>query len=141
MVQDRTDAQRLSGLISVWQPPKANVIKINFDAGKILNGNLPGLGAICPNYRGEIMAAMAIKWQGSSDMDFLEASTALKAMILIRESGFFNVHLEGDTLRLISGIKNPSLLSSTRLVISRICEGLSFFSSRSISLSGDKGSG
>ncbi|KAL6972950.1 hypothetical protein U1Q18_027125, partial [Sarracenia purpurea var. burkii] len=80
------------------------MIKIDFDVGKILNGNLLGLGAIFRNYKGRISTYinMAIKWQRSSDTYFLEAATVLNALILATKLGFSNVHLECDSLRVIS---------------------------------------
>ncbi|KAL6992803.1 hypothetical protein U1Q18_010919 [Sarracenia purpurea var. burkii] len=63
--------------------PDAGVIKINFDAGRILNGMMARLGAIYGSFG------------------------RLKVVNFAGELGFGNIHLEGDSLRVIHGILNP----------------------------------
>ncbi|MBA0632672.1 hypothetical protein Godav_001367 [Gossypium davidsonii] len=83
---------------NVWQPPRGNVIKINFDASFNQNYHKSISGIIAQNKEGLVMASCTYPWENISDLTMAEARACLQAVVIIK--------------KLISAVKDRSCIRS-----------------------------
>ncbi|MFQ6623650.1 hypothetical protein Gotur_003347 [Gossypium turneri] len=99
---------------NVWQPPRGNVIKINFDASFNQNYHRSISGIIARNKEGLVMASCTYLFENTSNPTMAEARACLQAMA--EEIGFRDICVEGDALtiirKLISVVEDRSCIRS-----------------------------
>ena len=78
-----------------WTPPPATCYKINFDAW---------LGVVCRDSEGNVLAALNQKVGLVQSVEMAKALVARRAVVFARELSFFEVHVEGDCLRIIQAL-------------------------------------
>ena len=92
---------------SSWCAPPPLVLKANFDAHISPNGET-GLGVVFRNAAGEVcvmsVRRMAVSW----DVVTAEAMALLYAVELATRFGYGNVIFEGDSLLVVSAVRNKS---------------------------------
>ena len=86
-----------------WSPPVCNWVKLNFDA-YVPTGINHGLGVVVRDHHGQVLIAAVRRCKANWSADVCEATAALYALQLAARFGFDYVHLEGDSLTVISAI-------------------------------------
>jgi hypothetical protein len=89
----------------VWHKPDTGCIKINCDANLARSGRW-GLGAICRDHDGALVAAATWEMPGTDDPTLAEAYALYQAILLARDCCFLRVQFESDNQRIISLINN-----------------------------------
>jgi hypothetical protein len=83
-----------------WKKPSLNLYKVNTDANLSQEG-IWGLGAICRNSSGDVLAAATWKREGANEPTEAEAFAIYSAMEFAAQSGFFDVIFETDSEKLV----------------------------------------
>ncbi|GMI75965.1 hypothetical protein like AT2G13980 [Hibiscus trionum] len=90
-----------------------NYIKVNFDAVFIQNSRESFSGVVCRDGEGFVVAAGILQHHNVGDAFVAEAMAYLQAVQLVREAGFLNIIVEGDSLTVIrklrTSIKDSSI--------------------------------
>ena len=103
---------------SRWSSPQDGLVKINFDGAVFSESNQSGVGVVIRDNNGAVLASYSEKIHQTYKPDEVEVLATLKAVTFARESGFRNVILEGDSLRLITALKSTEgSLSPTSLLV------------------------
>ena len=88
----------------VWEPPPANLLKINCDGAFREDTNSGGWGIVIRNENGEVLAVGAGHLQNMGDALQAEAHAALNAIWCASEMGCRRIILETDALNLKQAI-------------------------------------
>ncbi|KAL2939333.1 hypothetical protein RDABS01_000165 [Bienertia sinuspersici] len=92
-----------------WQPPKDDVIKVNFDAAISTEFDRVGLGIIGRDVEGKVMFAMARTMCNKWESEMGEARAALEAIETARREGCTKIILEGDALVVIQALQQHTM--------------------------------
>jgi hypothetical protein len=88
-----------------WRKPEAGVIKINSDANLTRSGTW-GIGVICRDNEGNLVAAATWVMPGPDDATLAEAFAIYNAIHFARDCCFLNVRFESDNACIIRSINN-----------------------------------
>uniref|UniRef100_A0A2N9GXY5 CCHC-type domain-containing protein n=1 Tax=Fagus sylvatica TaxID=28930 RepID=A0A2N9GXY5_FAGSY len=94
--------------VTKWTPPSSGQYKVNFDGAIFTESNEAGLGAIIRNHRGEAMASLCQRIPYPHSVEAVEASATRTAVNLILDLGLREVDIEGDSLKIITALKQNS---------------------------------
>lgn len=81
----------------IWEPPKGDIVKINFDATYCQQSNKSISGIIIRN-KGLVMASCIYPWKNILNSTMAEARACLQAVIFTEELGFREACVEGDAM-------------------------------------------
>jgi hypothetical protein len=105
----------------IWKPFPFGFYKVNWDVSLNHAQGKVGIGVMAPNSNGKIVAASSSSLHASVALVVAESMAALHAVEFCHGRGFQKIVLEGDSLQVMSTIKNKSLLWAThRQVIADI---------------------
>ncbi|OMO51638.1 hypothetical protein CCACVL1_29675 [Corchorus capsularis] len=93
-------------MISTWQAPRGDVIKINFDASFQDSSHGGSYGVIARNYQGLVMGAAAGRLEVVADAFTAECLASLKAICWARDMGFHDIIMEGDARSIITKVNS-----------------------------------
>jgi len=114
----------------IWKPLPFGFYKVNWDASLNHAQEKVGVGVMVPDSNGKIVAASSSSLHTSVAPVVAESMAALHTVEFCRGRGFQKIVLEGDSLQVVSAIKNKSLLWATHgQVIADIQDLLRFFQS------------
>ena len=105
--QPRKSVAATSGLVR-WQPPPANLIKINFDGAAFKDDERAGIGVVIRDNQGLVLASLSQNIPLPHSVVTLETLAACKALEFSLELGFNKAVLEGDSLIVMSALRDPS---------------------------------
>lgn len=91
-----------------WCAPANGWLKINFDGALFKELKAVGVGVVIRNHLGEVMAALSERLPFWVDSDCAEAYAATKAVELARDLGLTDIHLEGDSLRIVKALREEA---------------------------------
>ncbi|XP_028115287.1 uncharacterized protein LOC114313136 isoform X2 [Camellia sinensis] len=91
-----------------WCAPANGWLKINFDGALFKELKAVGVGVVIRNHLGEVMAALSERLPFWVDSDCAEAYAATKAVELARDLGLSDIHLEGDSLRIVKVLREEA---------------------------------
>ena len=116
-----------SGLVR-WQPPPANLIKINFDGAMFKDDERAGIGVVVRDSQGLVLASLSQNIPLPHSVVILETLAACRALEFSLELGFDKAILEGDSLIVMTALRDPSpsLASFGLLVQDAQCLARSF---------------
>ena len=80
-----------------WQPPLADLMKINFDGVVFSSENVSGIGVVIRNNLGLVIASCSQRLPQDHSSNEVEALAATKALSFAAEIGITKVVLEGDS--------------------------------------------
>ena len=125
--QPRKSVAATSGL-ERWQPPPANLIKINFDGAVFKDDERAGIGMVVRDSHGLVLASLSQNIPLPHSVVTLETLAACRALEFSLELGFDKAILEGDSLIVMTALKDPSpsLASFGLLVQDTQCLARSF---------------
>ena len=86
-------------------PPEASY-KANFDAAVFEGSGSAGIGVVCRDHTGSIIAALSQKIGSWQSFEMVEALAAWRAIIFTTELNLFNVIFEGDYLRVLQALNS-----------------------------------
>ena len=96
-----------------WQPPLANLMKINFDGAVFSSSNAAGIGVVIRNNLGQVIASCSQRlFQAFNSVD-VEALAAAKAVSFAAEIGITKAVLEGDSLTIMNALSSDHLSLAT----------------------------
>ncbi|GAU23366.1 hypothetical protein TSUD_334130 [Trifolium subterraneum] len=101
---DRNRKQHSANQSNRWKKPIKGIIKINCDANLAVEGRW-GLGVLCRNFEGELLAAATWEIPGIAEPILAEACALYYAVKLVLDCGFFNVLIESDCNKAIDLVK------------------------------------
>lgn len=87
----------------IWRKPDIYFIKVNFDAAWCKFNKLTGIELICRNFTGASNGARR-HCTKVVDSQQAEALEALEAVALAKEKGIVDLHLKGDSQRVVNAI-------------------------------------
>ncbi|XP_026452057.1 uncharacterized protein LOC113352456 [Papaver somniferum] len=87
----------------IWRKPDLQFIEVNFDAAWCKFNNLTGISLICRNFTGASNGSKG-HCTKAVDSEQAEALAALEAITLGKEKGILDLHLEGDSQRVVNAI-------------------------------------
>ncbi|KAK7851268.1 hypothetical protein CFP56_042495 [Quercus suber] len=93
-----------------WTPPPDTCYKLNFDAALLDGFNQVGLGAVCRDSQGHVLAALSQRVGPVKSVEMAEALAAKRAVVFARELSFFEVLIEGDCLRIVQALQASNRL-------------------------------
>jgi ribonuclease HI len=96
-------------LLKGWQPPPAGIIKVNWDASLLVNECHIGVEIVARDEHGNFLGARAITKKIVTTRNVAEAMAALEAILFCKQTGFFNVLLEGDAKQVVNDVNHGSL--------------------------------
>ena len=91
-----------------WQPPLANLIKINFDGVVFKDEDRAGIGVVVRDSFGLVLASLSHNIPLPHSVVNLETLAACRALEFSLELGFHKAILEGDSLIVMSALRDPS---------------------------------
>ena len=94
-----------SPMVSSWSPPMEGWVKLNFDAHISVAGEV-GLGVVCRNHHGQIIALGVRRGVAEWEATLAEAMGARYTMELAARLGYVRVSLEGDSLLVVNAVKD-----------------------------------
>ena len=80
-----------------WRPPNNDEVKINYDGAIFSEDGHAGLGVVCRNLDGVVLASLSEQIPIPATITQVEALAARRAAIFAVELGFTSVVLEGDS--------------------------------------------
>ena len=90
-----------------WTSPREDMVKVNVDAGSL--GELgSGVGVVCREARGEVLAAGVFQFDAAWDVKIAEAKAVYHGLRLAKEMDFAKVIVESDSLVVIQALRNKS---------------------------------
>ncbi|KAJ8434274.1 LOW QUALITY PROTEIN: hypothetical protein Cgig2_009249 [Carnegiea gigantea] len=98
-----------------WCPPETERWKLNFDAGKLAEWGR-GLGFIVRDSLGDIVMVGTKQIMGLHRVDLAEAEACLFGIKHPIEAGYSNLVIKGDSLSVITKLRNKSNLQSSLVV-------------------------
>ena len=105
--QPRKPTAATFGLVR-WQPPPTNLIKINFDGAVFKDDDRAGIGVVVRDSLGLVLASVSQNIPLPHSVVNLETLAACRALEFSLELGFDKVVLEGDSLIVMSALRDPS---------------------------------
>ncbi|KAF2304258.1 hypothetical protein GH714_028940 [Hevea brasiliensis] len=88
-----------------WAPPPENSIKINYiDTGVHERGNLGSVAALARDCRGHPLGWACRKFSAITESLSLEALACKEAILLAISKGYWQIHVEGDSLLIIKAL-------------------------------------
>ncbi|XP_028067455.1 uncharacterized protein LOC114270203 [Camellia sinensis] len=119
--QRRNQGPLLRDRVVRWYAPAEGWFKINFDGVRFKELQTVGVGVIIRNLIGEVMAAMSKQLPFWIDADCAEAFAAAKAIELVKDLGFYDIILEGDSLDIVKALREDvKLLSEYGHLVSQV---------------------
>ena len=117
-----------------WQPPQAEVFKVNCDGVVFSKSNKSGLGVVVRNSNEQVIASLLQQLNQAYKPIEVEAEAAIRGLEFMIELGCNRVVVEGDSSIVMNGLKTkePSL-SSYGLLILDACIFENLFSKSSYS--------
>ena len=91
-----------------WQPPLANLIKINFDGAVFKDEDRAGIGVVVRDSFGLVLASLSHNIPLPHSVVNLETLAACRALEFSLELGFDKAILEGDSLIVMFALGDPS---------------------------------
>ncbi|CAO2828302.1 unnamed protein product [Amaranthus hypochondriacus] len=88
-----------------WRPPSYGWVKVNFDA-YVADNAIRGLGIVVRDSQGKLLVAGVRRIKSLWPVDICEAAAALFGLQVALKTGCENIHLEGDSLSVISAINH-----------------------------------
>ena len=79
--------------------------KLNFDAALLDGFNQVGLGVVCKDSEGNVLAALSQKVGPVQSVKMAEALAERRAVVFARELSFFEVHVKGDCFHIIQALQ------------------------------------
>jgi ribonuclease HI len=120
----------LEPLLPSWKAPLESKIKINFDAAVNKHTGLVGLGMVARDSGGNVLGATRLSRFLSIDAYTAELLAASYAVIFCLETGFFDIIVEGDALKVIKDVNSiPPFLSQNGHLIEGIKQEMQQFRS------------
>jgi ribonuclease HI len=117
-------------IVVIWKPLPFGFYKVNWDASLNHAQGKVGIAVMVPDSNGKIVAASSSSLHASVVSVVAESIAAVHAVEFCHGRGFQKIVLEGDSLQVVSAIKNRSLLWATHeQVIADIQDLLRFFQS------------
>jgi hypothetical protein len=104
-----------------WTKPEEGCIKINCDAN-LTRADRWGLGAVCRDSNGELVAAATWDMDGANDPALAEAFAIYNAVLLALDCCFRNVVIECDCLKVVSLVNRDDLVP--RSYLGKIVHGI-----------------
>lgn len=95
-----------------WQHPRAGSFKVNSDAAVFDNGQI-GCGGVVRDATGDVMVACCGRMEGGYEVDVAEALSARFVLKIAWESGFRDIVMESDCLKLIAHLKLAKVETSS----------------------------
>ncbi|XP_021747929.1 uncharacterized protein LOC110713793 [Chenopodium quinoa] len=95
-----------------WKLSPHGVIKVNYDAATFLNDGV-FLGVVMRGDVGDVVTSTCLPLHGRFDADIAEAIAMRHALSIVIESGFRNVCMETDCLKLHSHLIKRNTLATT----------------------------
>lgn len=83
------------------QPPRRDIIKINFDTSYNQNHYSSVSSIVTRNKDGLVMASCTYPWENITDPTTAKAKACLQAITMAKEMGFREICVEGDALTVI----------------------------------------
>ncbi|XP_075648656.1 uncharacterized protein LOC142619445 [Castanea sativa] len=104
-----------------WQPPLADLVKINFDGAVFSSANAAGIGVVIRDSSGQVLASCSQRLSQAYSSTEVEALAAAKAVSFAAELGITKAVLEGDSLTFIKALSSDhSSLAAFGLIINDI---------------------
>ena len=91
-----------------WQPPSAELIKINFDGAVLKDEDRAGMGVVVRDSLGLVMASLSLNIPLPHSVVNLETLAACRALEFSLELGFDKAILEGDSMIVMTALRDPS---------------------------------
>ncbi|XP_010696345.1 uncharacterized protein LOC104908875 [Beta vulgaris subsp. vulgaris] len=117
-------SNRVCTAAAKWNKPPVGLLKANFDAHMGPNGEV-GLGVVVRDSNGKMVLGGVRRRAANWDVSTAEAMAGLFAVELVHRFGYTRVVMEGDSLVVISGLKNKPVGGSPIFHvfndISRVC--------------------
>ena len=89
-----------------WQPPPADLMKINFGGAVFSNANAVGIGMVIRNNSGQVIASCSEQLSQAYNGNEIEALAAAKAVSFAAEIGITKAVLEGDSLTIMKALSS-----------------------------------
>nr|XP_023880709.1 uncharacterized protein LOC111993087 [Quercus suber] len=89
-----------------WQPPPADLMKINFDGAVFSSVNAAGIGVVIRNNLGQVIASCSQRLSQAYSSNEVEALAAAKAVSFAVEIGITKAVLEGDSLTIMKALSS-----------------------------------
>jgi len=101
-----------------WQPPPADLMKINFNGAVFSSVNASGIGVVIRNNLGQVIASCSQRLPPVHSSNEVDALAAAKAVSFAAEIGITKAVLEGDSLTIMKALSSDHRsLSSFGLMI------------------------
>ncbi|XP_050241083.1 uncharacterized protein LOC126689976 [Quercus robur] len=94
-----------------WRPPVGDVVKINYDGAIFSEEGRAGLGVVCRNSEGVVIASLSEQIPLPATITQVEALAARRAAVFAVDIGISSAVLEGDSVIVYRDLSNtePSL--------------------------------
>ena len=92
-----------------WSPPPVDCFKVNFDAAFCEDSGLAGIGVVCQDNYGQVIAALRQNLGQVQSVEMAEALAARRAVVFAGELSLFSVIVEGDCLAVIQALRRSGL--------------------------------
>ena len=89
-----------------WQPPLADLMKINFDGAIFSSSNAAGIGVVIKNNLGQVIASCSEQLPQAFNSVDVEALAAAKAVSFAAKIGITKAVLEGDSLTIMNALSS-----------------------------------
>jgi hypothetical protein len=101
-----------------WQPPPSRLIKVNWNASVNIKKKYIGIGIVARDNNDNFLGARAVTKMVVAKPKVAEAMAAPEAILFSKESGFFEVILEGEAMQVVNEVNSaaPTLSSAGRPV-------------------------
>ena len=89
-----------------WQPPPADLMKINFNGAVFSSGNATGIGVVIRNNLGQVITSCSQRLSQAYSSTDVEALAAAKAVSFAAEIGITKAVLEGDSFTIMNALSS-----------------------------------
>ncbi|XP_075665671.1 uncharacterized protein LOC142635397 [Castanea sativa] len=111
-----------------WQPPQADVVKINFDGANFSETNTSGIGVVVRDSAGNVLASMSQQLCQAYSAEEIERVAACKALQFASDIGIRVAVLEGDSQILIKRlVESVEVLSYSGALLNDVRRCSSFY--------------
>ena len=87
-----------------WSPPPEDCFKVNFDATYCEDSGLVGIGVVCQDNFGLVIAALYQNLGQVQLVEMAEALAARRAVVFAGEMSLFHIIVKGDCLSIIQAL-------------------------------------
>ena len=116
-----------------WQPPPADLMKINFNGAVFSSANAASIGVVIRNNSGEVIASCSQRWSQAYNSNEIEALVAAKAVSFATKIGITKAILEGDSLTIMKALSSDhSSLAPFGLLIDDVKLSIALLSCKKI---------